>query len=149
MASTPAPSHRQKTKLSANPFFTFAIVAHSHFSLLPNWLFRLVCAVSNQMNSREVHWQREGEHASRKQLGVTLQPSSGYNISGAASKGKNIARQGGGAVQGDCIRWRGLDSRYASHEIVSGWREQHVAVCNDSQTCWRFYRQYPYNHFFP
>ena len=41
---------RQKAKLSANPFF-FAIVAFSRFSLLPNWLFKLVHAVSSHLST--------------------------------------------------------------------------------------------------
>ena len=45
---------RQKSKLSANPFF-FAIVAFSRFSLLPAWLFKLVHAVSSRLsNSSQV-----------------------------------------------------------------------------------------------
>lgn len=47
-----SPQARQKTKLSANPFI-FAIVAYSRFSLLPNWLFRLIYAVSSRMNSSD------------------------------------------------------------------------------------------------
>lgn len=43
---------RQKSKLSANPFI-FAIVAYSRFSLLPNWLFRLVHAVFSRVNSSD------------------------------------------------------------------------------------------------
>lgn len=43
---------RQRTKLSANPFI-FAIVAFARFSLLPNWLFRLVYTISSHMSSNE------------------------------------------------------------------------------------------------
>ena len=43
---------RQSTKLSANPFI-FAIVAFSRFSLLPNWLFRLVYAISSHISSND------------------------------------------------------------------------------------------------
>ena len=43
---------RQRTKLSANPFIS-AVVAFSRFSLLPNWLFRLVYAISSYIRSND------------------------------------------------------------------------------------------------
>ncbi|KAJ5578591.1 cytochrome P450 [Penicillium hispanicum] len=47
------PMHaRQTTKLSINPFI-FAIVAFSRFSLLPNWLFKILYALSSRLSFSE------------------------------------------------------------------------------------------------
>ena len=48
------------------------------------------------------------KRASRKKLGVTLQPSSGHNVSGAAPTGRDIACRGGDA-QAKAIVFAGVD----------------------------------------
>ena len=42
----------REMKLSANPFI-FTIVAFSHFSMLPNWLLRLVYRIPSRLNSSD------------------------------------------------------------------------------------------------
>ena len=47
-----ASRERQETKLSANPFI-MAIVAFSRFSLLPNWVFKLLYSLSTRLSKNK------------------------------------------------------------------------------------------------